>query len=910
MISLKPIVTKPNNLEPRNWSHKTLIMVNKKMKNNIFRYWGKTNKYEHHLLIWHCLDVAAVFNVILDLIPAYKKRFNVFFQLKEEIWRPNLVWLAALHDIGKFSPTFQQLVPKARNELNGPMPVAGYETYSPRHDKVGSFLLTEGLKKLNKRSICKKYNVDREKLRTLLQSATGHHGVPAPIEKEAHIRLQTSNIMADAKSWIDIAQELVGPEKKESLLLLAKKNVKTLESSWLFNGILILADWIGSDESFFPYKSKQQPLQEYWQYAKKRAKKAVFSTGIVSSPRKHLEFKKLFPDYQPSSLQKLANTVEISHLPQLFIIEDLTGSGKTEAALTLAARLLNADHAEGIFIALPTTTTSNAMFSRINKVYKRIFEKSSIVLAHGKSKTNKLFQKLIQKTTVQKHEETHSSWLANNNKKALLGGIGVGTIDQALLAILRSKHATLRLAGLAKSVLIVDEVHACDVYMNKLLQTLLTFHAGSGGSAILLSATLPKETRSNLESAFAGVNVHDDIDEYPLFTQTEFESSDINAWTTETPHPRTVPVKLIHKNKEAIDLLIQIAETGTGCWIRNTVSDAIEAANLLEKKGVSVLLFHSRFVTTDRARIEENLLRRVGPTSGAQDRNGFIVIATLVIEQSLDVDFDVMITDLAPIDLIIQRAGRMRRHSRLADGSRTKKQDQRISHPLFVLSPSLNRTKKPWFGHLFEKGQFVYPDEEILWNTAHVLAQQYTLHLPDNARYLIEAVYGDKGNFPEPPKHIIERANEAFGAECANKIVAHYQVNDFHRGFCYQQGSWKKEERALTRLGDPTITFRLLQWKENRLQAWPDPNDFGEIAADLRVRARGTDFEPICPDGLTKEELHTYQYSIPSGKWLVFLPLEQKSTHWSGAYWVTQGNKRVFYSVVYDEINGFREKKR
>ena len=876
------------------------------MENNIFRYWGKTNKKNHHLLVWHCLDVAAVFDSLLDQIPTYKKRFNAFFQLEEINWRSSLVWLAALHDLGKFSPAFQNLVPEARDALNGPKPVAGYEAYSPRHDKVGSFLIMDGFKTLNKRAICKKHNVNREYLKTILQMTTGHHGKPAPIENEAHVRQQFSST-TDVQNWIKISQEFIGPEKAESLLLLAKKKTQSLESSWLFNGMLILSDWIGSNKTFFPYKNKPQPILEYWQYAKKQAEKAILSTGIVSSIKKELSFKKLFPNYVPTPLQKLANTIKISNSPQLFIIEDLTGSGKTEAALTLAVRLLNANHAESIFIALPTVTTSNAMFARINKVSTKIFENPSIVLAHGKSK---IFQELIEKTIFKKHEESHSSaWLADNNKRALFGNIGIGTIDQALLTVLRSKHSTLRLAGLAKSVLIVDEVHVCDTYMNKLLQTLLTFHAGSGGSAILLSATLPKETRSDLESAFSNRKIHDDINEYPLLTQTEFESSQINSWTTETPHSRNVPVKLIHNRKKAIELLIKIAKTGTGCWIRNTVSDAIQAANLLGEKGISVLLFHSRFITTDRIRIEEHLLKRVGINSGPEERCGFIVIATQVAEQSLDIDFDVMITDLAPIDLIIQRAGRMRRHSRLKNGSRIKTQDQRIPYPLFVLSPSLTRTKNPWFGHLFEKGQFVYPDEEILWNTAHVLAQQHALHLPEKARYLIEAVYGEEGNFPEPPKHITKRSNEAFGAECANKNIANYQVNDFHRGFCNQQGSWKKEERALTRLGEPTISFRLVQWKANAIHAWPDLKNIGEIGADLRIRARGIDIDPICPDGLDKEVLHKYQQSILGGKWLVFLPLEKKHSSWIGAYQVTQGNNRVRYSVIYDEKNGFREKK-
>ena len=231
----------------------------------------------------------------------------------------------------------------------------------------------------------------------------------------------------------------------------------------------------------------------------------------------------LFPFIkQPTPLQHYALTEPLTDQPQLFILEDVTGAGKTEAALVLAHRLMMQGLAEGLYIALPTMATANAMYKRLGDVYRKFYQASnnpSLILAHGARELSKDFQDSVILATQQtpdsdylhggKEEDQELSataycnaWLADSRKKALLADVGVGTLDQALLAVLPSRHQSLRLLGLARNVLLVDEVHAYDSYMQKLLDALLEAHARQGGSVILLSATLPQTMREKLVKAF------------------------------------------------------------------------------------------------------------------------------------------------------------------------------------------------------------------------------------------------------------------------------------------------------------------------------------------------------------------------------------------------------------------------
>ncbi len=242
------------------------------------------------------------------------------------------------------------------------------------------------------------------------------------------------------------------------------------------------------------------------------------------------------------------------------------------------------------------------------------------------------------------------------------------------MAVMPFRHQSLRLLGMRDKILLLDEVHAYDGYMVKLLEGLLRFHAAQGGSAIILSATLPAALREKLLNAFSdGAEFMSaggsDNAGYPWLSHLTSSGLLEQPLATRPEVQRTVAVNWIQQRQEALDIIYRVVATGQCiCWIRNTVDDALDTYQQLLHEGIvpeqDLLLFHSRFAFIDRIAIENKTLNWFGNNAPVSERRGKVLIATQVVEQSLDLDFDWMITDLAPIDLLIQRAGRLQRHIR------------------------------------------------------------------------------------------------------------------------------------------------------------------------------------------------------------------------------------------------------
>ena len=385
-------------------------------------------------------------------------------------------------------------------------------------------------------------------------------------------------------------------------------------------------------------------------------------------------------------MQKLAEEAPLKDGAQLFILEDTTGAGKTEAAIMLAARMMAAGKGEGLYFALPTMATANAMYGRLAGTYLKLFETSasedlSLVLAHGKSNLSEAFRAIVNSTGMANGSENETAsafctqWIADNRKKAFYADVGAGTIDQAFLSILPKKHLTLRQYGLAGRILIVDEAHCFDAYMGEELSALLELHAQNGGSAIVLSATLSLEQRRNMTEAFAkGLGLRDPEDlsdqlcseAYPLLTSATIGGVQECESGFDSALRRSVTVERLPDRTIAETRALSAAKKGAAVLvICNAVDEAIAVyesiANQVDHLD-RVHLFHARFAQGNRQDIEEDVLRRFGRDADPTDRAGHILVATQVVEQSLDLDFDLVISDLAPVDLIIQRAGRMWRH--------------------------------------------------------------------------------------------------------------------------------------------------------------------------------------------------------------------------------------------------------
>ena len=732
----------------------------------LLRYWGKAGPGDSfHPLAYHSLDVAAAGKCLLAGDPLLRRRLAEVSGLGEEPLLDWVTFLLAIHDLGKFADGFQGLRPDLLKTLQGRGTVAGYPE---RHDLLGYRLWTERLEERlrgDERLLSETGSPDdwRDLLGPSIRAAAGHHGVPPKLRSlRESLRVQfPAEVEEDALAFVlGAARQFLPAGLPFGLEPFDEQEDCFKRASWMVAGLAVAADWIGSNSGWFPFHGEPLEPEDYWRtIALPRAGSAVEASGIA--PRSSSTaggLRSLWPELTaPTPLQALAETLEIGSGPQLFVVEEVTGGGKTEAALVLAHRLMARGLASGIFLGLPTMATANAMYRRVEAVYRKLFGEEtdpSLVLAHSRRDLFLPLESPPADSPYAPDEPTASltcaAWLADSRKKALLAHVGVGTVDQALLGVLPLRHQSLRLWGLAGKVLIVDEVHACDSYVRQLLCDLLEFHAAFGGSAILLSATLPAAQRAELLGAFAGgagfPRPSAGSMAYPLMTHWSGAGLVERAVEARRSAARRVEVRPLRSRGEAGELLLETLERGgCACWVRNTVRDALEAwADWRERLGADrALLFHSRFTVGDRARIEEEVLRRFGPESSAEDRRGRLLIATQVVEQSLDLDFDLLVTDLAPIDLVVQRAGRLRRHLRDASGNRHDAPDERGPAVLGLHAPEpVEAAGKSWFSAFLSGAAFVYPDHGRLWLTARWLEEHGGFRMPEDARGLIEHVYG------------------------------------------------------------------------------------------------------------------------------------------------------------------------
>jgi len=539
----------------------------------------------------------------------------------------------------------------------------------------------------------------------------------------------------------------------------------------------------------------------------------------------------------PTPLQRYAISQPLVEGPQLFIMEDVTGAGKTEAAMVLVHRLMSAGLADGLYVGLPTMATANAMYARMAECYRGLYPKSelpSLILAHGARHLSAEFSDSIGWGILQPKDRNYAlgedsasaycnAWFADNRKKALLADIGVGTIDQSLLGVLPARHQSLRLLGLSRKVLLVDEVHAYDPYMKKLLENLLEMHASQGGSAVLLSATLPSAMKSDLLAAYAkgrGETVPTLTSEaYPLATQFPALAESQCAVATRPDVARWVEVRRVNDPDAILALIAGAVENGQCvCWIRNTVDDARWACQQLRKVLGSeeiVQLFHSRYAMLDRQRIEADVLDRFGKGSDGAKRNGRVLISTQVVEQSLDLDFDVLISDLAPIDLLLQRAGRLHRHRRDSLGNLITAQgkaDQRPPAVFYIHSPEpLEDADESWLNT--QKGTLaVYRDLGQLWRSAKALFSSDGYRMPDNARELIESVYSPATTL-STPESIEEASYSADGDRRAAASMAGFNMLDMAKGYTRSSNDagWGEEVNVPTRLSDASVSVVLVK---------------------------------------------------------------------------------------------------
>ena len=552
-----------------------------------------------------------------------------------------------------------------------------------------------------------------------------HHGVPSGlpwITRRSNSKAEywlNKHGEQWAALWWELLDDIADRTASISALerLLESGGVPVAEQIFLA-GFVSMADWIASNQEFFPLTPTGMHHGP-----DSRAAVALEQLGLTRpwrpSPYEAIDFRQRFgwgskADLHPVQREAMRMASEATG-PTLMCIESPTGSGKTEAAQLAGEILAERTGAGGMAFALPSMTTTDAMLPRMVTWIERLTDGSanhSIRLMHSKANLNQDFESLVRATRgVNQDDSAPSSegdrviahaWFSG--RKGVLSEFVVCTVDQILMVALATRYVTLRHLGLAGKVIVIDEVHSYDVYTSDYLARALTWLAAQGASVILLSATLAKDLRGRLVNAYRkglrqtgrpgdpklnpsarGRSLRRPVDVRASVVVPKDDSSD------DVPYPRIVKVshegvqsvhvatpeecKHVHvsvMNDGIADLVERVARLTLGGGVVgivcNTVRRAQEAAEALSARFPGLVnLLHSQFTAADRARKERALVHQLGALSSvAQGTRPTvrIVVGTSVIEQSIDVDFDVLISDLAPTDALAQRAGRLHRHQR------------------------------------------------------------------------------------------------------------------------------------------------------------------------------------------------------------------------------------------------------
>lgn len=624
------------------------------------------------LPLWvHAQDTA---NVLEYLIHARYRGLADLCGMSFEDLKKTGILLAYLHDIGKITPLFQAKILESLPERRTILEHYGVKVpeYSVFMDKKDSHHTKCGEAVLLSLGFPNEFS-----------SIVGaHHGMPSENVKY-HMEDYPQHFFGIPKEhvfWESLYNEWamfsLGKAGFSDVSEIASLNKRT---QVLLSGLLILSDWLASDQSKFSLIEEDLVLSEN-EYPGNRFEAACDSWGLpeVWEPKQERMFEKDFKErfvFPMNEIQKsVLETVEEVKSPGLFILEAPMGIGKTEAALAAAEVLANKFDKTGVFFGLPTQATANGIFERVVQWAEIQSSEAfhSINLAHGNAEFQPAFANM-QKSIPQIDEDGDEGSglvvhdLFCGNKKSLLPDFVVGTVDRLLMLVLKKKHAMLLHLGLSQKVVIVDECHAYDAYMNQYLDRALAWLHEYGVPVILLSATLPAKRRNALIRAY--MNRTDKTDEtsetaYPRLTYTD-EDQVRTISLPLTSEEKTIQIVYMADDDVIGEMECAVKSEACVGIICNTVSRAQHFAELARGiAGAKVIIYHAQFVMPERLEREDDLKKAVGKNSDLAGRKGTIVVGTQVLEQSLDIDFDLLITDLCPTDLLLQRIGRMHRHSR------------------------------------------------------------------------------------------------------------------------------------------------------------------------------------------------------------------------------------------------------
>jgi CRISPR-associated endonuclease/helicase Cas3 len=850
--------------------------------------WAKTNLHDksdprYHPLLCHLVDVGEVARLIWRDVFTSSSRSQIAdaVGLTLEECERFVAFVCAAHDIGKACPAFQQQNYKGKDRLER----AGFKfhpnTAKCRHEAV-SWLLLHHPKEISGFFRDAPIILSDEIGKLIATIISGHHGMWS---KDVVTQIVPSQV--GDETWTQAQADLYAELCRifQPPLVDRIKAEDTNKVAIILSGLISVADWIGSREDCFQFASTDLgdvnvDVDTYVRLARCLAKSALRKLNLLDwqPPDKVMSFQQQFAlkDIRPTQIALIRMAADqsegkIKAEPTLVIVEDATGSGKTEAALYLADHWTALFKHRGAYVAMPTMATSNQMFQRYDAILKRRYaEMPNLQLAHSQAAWqesdvvelhpigDEAVDNTVEDQTASSAQAEAENWFASR-KRTLLSTFGVGTVDQALMSALPVNHFFVRLMALANKTVIFDEVHAYDAFMSEIFERTLMWLRALGSSVVILSATLPIQTRQRLITAFTGkVTQLENETVYPSVVWASSDQKPIVVEIQPKPSDRTIPVSAVDRSAESIVAELRDGLKNGGCAvvICNRVKRAQELYSQIESlleseleggwiKPDDLMLFHARFPFEDRKAIEDAVLRKFGKpidedgTDSPDRPSRAILIATQVVEQSLDLDFDVMFSDVAPIDLLIQRVGRLWRHQR-----KTRKV---TDCSLRLMQPeSTDELSK------FGKDAHVYGPVSapyLLTRTWLEVQRNPSFVLPRDTREWIRQVYGDTDRMPD--------------ASTFSQAQQNLLIDCWHRW--HQQLKAKGGEAARQLMPKPDVpTEQLLNFSGDMRSDTEDPN----AAKYWRVRTR--DIQPsvslVCLFWRNSELFYDAGCKEPAGK--------------------------------------------
>lgn len=887
-----------------------------------YRYWGKAKPEagdgpSYHLLPYHCLDVAAVADVWLKASPRLRRSFSAATNLDDEQTRAWLLFFIALHDYGKFDLRFQRKSPETWKTVNPDLSslsvqLRGVQIQDYYHGPAGLYWFYQDLKERFSSGDSDFDFGDNEVWDawcSWLAPVVGHHGiVPSSSDKDnpKYGLLASSQLLGALKQsrleWLQALEQLFLTPAGLTLSdnppeLTTSKNHQS--PATMLAGFCSVCDWLGSSKRFEYDDQACDGIDalKAW-YAKRLAvaEKTLADAGVIGRIEAYRGVNSLLdPDSRPRQVQCLVD--RLPQTPGLTIIEASTGSGKTETALAYAWQLLAVGLADSIVFALPTQATANAMLSRLEKAAPLLFaDQTNLVLAHGRRDFQQRFIDLKQACrpqTAQGHEEAWvqcGNWLAQSRKRVFLGQIGVCTVDQVLVSVLPVKHKFVRGFGIGRSVLIVDEVHAYDSYMYGLLEAVLEQQRLAGGSAILLSATLPFEQKRQLANAW-NCALPDHNKNYPLISHCQVgqaEYFDLSDLPEQQPKPTTVGIELLKTpallpDENLLQGMLDAVEQGAQvCLVCNLVAVAQQIYQVLRQRiqqspilnEEQLLLFHSRFIFADRQKKEQTVLDWFGPESSERGKCGHLLIATQVVEQSLDLDFDWLITQLCPVDLLFQRMGRLHRHAKNQTGRPVG-----FNEPVCTVLLPENID--------YDLHAVIYGNSRVLWRTQQLLEQaerdqDSQVTFPGVYRDWIEKVYDEEPLIDEPES--VTKSYETFKDAC---YASHMSAKQLIRSSMHELSDNDSTVSALTRDGEMSLNVLPTYLDANGRERLLNGECLNDLDESNKAEALNLNTVAVPHSWANRERLPK-----PEADGLIYLPMQQQE---AGRFIARHGNDTYFY---------------